>query len=68
MGFTFRFFQAGGVDAVEREFGHGRTASSARVSIAKTISATPQPLCNAVTVEVRKAILPASWASAMFQA
>src|SRR5260370_3992666 len=27
MGYTFRFFQAGGVDAVESEFGYGRTPS-----------------------------------------
>jgi hypothetical protein len=25
MGYTFRFFEAGGADAVEREFGYGRT-------------------------------------------
>src|SRR6266851_9993257 len=27
LGYTFRFFQAGGVDAVESEFGYGRTPS-----------------------------------------
>ena len=35
MGYTFRFFQAGGVDAVESEFGHGRApALRARAELA----------------------------------
>jgi hypothetical protein len=37
MGYTFRLFAAGGVDAVEREYGHGRTSALRRPEAARGV-------------------------------